>query len=38
MEKYEEGILEHSHKMFVALSIIDATIKRGEKILLFRLA
>ncbi|KAI6211886.1 SNF2-related and DNA RNA helicase domain containing protein [Aphelenchoides besseyi] len=35
METYTEGILEHSNKMQIALKIIEATVMRGEKILLF---
>lgn len=36
MGDYVQGVLGNSHKMLVALTIIQETIKRGEKILLFR--
>lgn len=33
---YQTGVLENGTKMALAFSIIDETIKRGEKILFFR--
>lgn len=33
---YRSGVLENGTKMTLAFSIIDETLKRGEKILFFR--
>ena len=38
MQTYAEGIITHSYKMCLAMALIEETVKRGEKILLFRLA
>lgn len=35
MGTYQEGLITSSYKILVALTIIEATILRGEKILLF---
>lgn len=35
MSEYVHGVLTNSHKMLVALTIIDRTVRQGEKILLF---
>lgn len=36
MKNYVAGNLENSVKMKLAMTLIDETTKRGEKILLFR--